>query len=114
MTYWQNPPACKGCYELHAEVADLRDLLSKALAYVATSATYGPNNEGAWHLSEDIRHALQNERMRSKAEYIPMLSASDAACYHWPDDTPEHRALRAAYVRGAVDYGDSQQSERDK
>lgn len=29
------------------------------------------------------------------------LSASEEACYRWPEDTAEHRAMRAAYVDGA-------------
>jgi hypothetical protein len=33
------------------------------------------------------------------------FGASDAACYKWPDDTPEHKALRAAYIEGAADCG---------
>ena len=33
------------------------------------------------------------------------FSASDAACYRWPDDTVEHRALRSAYIAGAADCG---------
>lgn len=33
------------------------------------------------------------------------FGASDTACYLWPDDTEEHRNLRAAYIRGAADYG---------
>lgn len=35
------------------------------------------------------------------------FSASEAACYHWPEDTPEHRTARAAYCKGAADYGSS-------
>lgn len=30
------------------------------------------------------------------------LSASEVACYKWPEDTAEHRALRAAFMDGAV------------
>lgn len=30
------------------------------------------------------------------------FSASDAACYKWPEDTAEHKALRAAYIDGAA------------
>lgn len=33
------------------------------------------------------------------------FGASHIACYKWPDDTPEHRALRAAYIEGAADFG---------
>ncbi len=35
------------------------------------------------------------------------FGASDAACYKWPDDTVEHKALRAAYCAGAAEYGGS-------
>lgn len=31
------------------------------------------------------------------------FGASYAACYHWPEDTAEHKALRAAYIQGAAD-----------
>jgi hypothetical protein len=30
------------------------------------------------------------------------LSASEAACYRWPEDTAEHRAMRAAFMGGAA------------
>jgi hypothetical protein len=30
------------------------------------------------------------------------LSASEVACYRWPDDTPEHKALRQAFCEGAA------------
>lgn len=36
--------------------------------------------------------------------------ASESACYRWPLDTPEHRALRAAYCDGAAWVG----AENDK
>lgn len=29
------------------------------------------------------------------------LSASEVACYRWPEDTAEHRAMRAAFCDGA-------------
>lgn len=29
------------------------------------------------------------------------LSASEIACYRWPEDTAEHRAMRAAFCDGA-------------
>jgi hypothetical protein len=32
------------------------------------------------------------------------LSASERACYNWPDDTDLHRQCRAAYVAGAGFY----------
>jgi len=31
------------------------------------------------------------------------FGASHIACYKWPKDTPEHKALRAAYIEGAAD-----------
>jgi len=30
------------------------------------------------------------------------FGASDYACHQWPDDTAEHRSLRAAYCAGAA------------
>jgi hypothetical protein len=30
------------------------------------------------------------------------FGASDEACYRWPEDTPEHKALRAAFIAGAA------------
>lgn len=30
------------------------------------------------------------------------LSASEVACYRWPEDTAEHRAMRAAFCDGAA------------
>jgi hypothetical protein len=35
-------------------------------------------------------------------ETMVRLSASEVACYRWPEDTAEHRALRAAYMDGAA------------
>jgi hypothetical protein len=35
-------------------------------------------------------------------ENMKRLSASEVACYHWPDDTAEHKALRAAFMDGAA------------
>jgi hypothetical protein len=32
------------------------------------------------------------------------LSASEKACYHWPEDTDIHKQCRAAYIAGATDY----------
>lgn len=37
--------------------------------------------------------------------HMRAFGASHAACSKWPDDTAEHRALRAAYCQGAADYG---------
>ena len=30
------------------------------------------------------------------------FGASDEACYRWPEDTDEHKALRAAFIAGAA------------
>lgn len=30
------------------------------------------------------------------------FGASDEACYRWPEDTPEHRACRQAFIAGAA------------
>ena len=30
------------------------------------------------------------------------FGASDEACYRWPEDTPEHKALRRAFIDGAA------------
>ena len=38
------------------------------------------------------------------------FGASDAACVYWPEDTQEHRACRAAYIRGAADCSPEAQS----
>lgn len=38
------------------------------------------------------------------AEDMIRLSASEVACYRWPEDTAEHRAMRAAFIDGAA-YG---------
>lgn len=35
-------------------------------------------------------------------EAMRRLSANEVACYRWPDDTNEHKALRAAFMDGAV------------
>lgn len=45
--------------------------------------------------------AASNSEMRA-------FGASDAACYKWPGDTPEHKALRAAYIEGAAACGDGE------
>lgn len=41
------------------------------------------------------------------------LSASETACYKWPDDTPEHRALRAAFADGAACSGNAEQPQKE-
>lgn len=39
------------------------------------------------------------------ANDMQAFSASEAACYQWPEDTAEHKALRAAYIGGAASIG---------
>lgn len=51
-----------------------------------------------------LRRNLHNEQMAS-------LSASEAACYRWAEDTDEHRALRAAFTDGATHVAASQSRE---
>lgn len=36
-----------------------------------------------------------------ESEMMARLSASESACYRWPEDTAEHRAMRAAFMDGA-------------
>lgn len=43
-----------------------------------------------------------NDELLDYEATMRALSASEIACYKWPDDTPEHRALRAAYVEAAI------------
>jgi hypothetical protein len=38
----------------------------------------------------------------SESDGTIRLSASELACYCWPDDTAEHKALRAAFMDGAA------------
>lgn len=40
------------------------------------------------------------------------LSASEKACYNWPDDADIHRQCRAAYIAGAIDYSAAPQEVR--
>lgn len=49
----------------------------------------------------------QREPDAGKATEADMraFGASHTACYKWPEDTPEHKALRAAYIEGAADCG---------
>jgi hypothetical protein len=38
----------------------------------------------------------------SESDGIINLSASELACYRWPEDTAEHRAMRSAFMEGAA------------
>lgn len=37
-------------------------------------------------------------------DWLVRLSASEYACYRWPEDTAEHRAMRAAFMDGASHF----------
>lgn len=41
------------------------------------------------------------------------LTASEQACYRWPDDTEIHRECRKAYIAGAQDYTPFDQGDGD-
>lgn len=41
-------------------------------------------------------------RIACRGPEMARLSASEAACYRWPEDTAEHRAMRAAFCDGAA------------
>jgi hypothetical protein len=38
----------------------------------------------------------------SESDGVIRLSASELACYRWPEDTAEHRAMRLAFMEGAA------------
>lgn len=46
-------------------------------------------------------------------EAMRRLSANEVACYRWPDDTSEHKALRAAFMDGAVSAAPTTSPEPD-
>lgn len=46
--------------------------------------------------------SIQRMPHAAQAESMVRLSASEAACYRWPEDTAEHRAMRAAFMDGAA------------
>jgi hypothetical protein len=41
-------------------------------------------------------------RGSESADGVIRLSASELACYRWPEDTAEHRAMRSAFMEGAA------------
>lgn len=67
-------------------------------------------NEGAIEpmLLRHDSHRREMRRLRKAAgkpcstEDMARLSASEYACYRWPEDTAEHRAMRAAFMDGAA------------
>ena len=48
------------------------------------------------------------QRIEDQESVMRAFSASDAACYKWPEDTPEQKALRAAYIEGAATASNDQ------
>lgn len=40
-----------------------------------------------------------------EGDVMRRLSANEVACYRWPEDTEQHRALRSAYMDGAAAMG---------
>ena len=46
------------------------------------------------------------------AANMARLSASEIACYKWPEDTREHKALRAAFMEGAAHSATSTGSDK--
>jgi hypothetical protein len=57
------------------------------------------NDEGTAQIHDA---ALDLMRIAQRTEHTARLSASEAACYRWPEDTAEHRAMRAAFMDGAA------------
>ena len=49
--------------------------------------------------------------MADTSETMRAFGASDEACSRWPDDTPEHKALRAAFIAGAIAAAGCEQCE---
>lgn len=57
------------------------------------------NDEGTAQI-HDV--AVKIAGLAQRTEFAARLSASEAACYRWPEDTAEHRAMRAAFMDGAA------------
>lgn len=74
------------------------------------------NNVARFHsdMRLAMRAALTAAAQAGKSTESDMraFGASEAACYHWPEDTAEHKALRAAYCRGAANCGGLREGER--
>jgi hypothetical protein len=62
----------------------------------------------AYEAGEDMRAALEAALAAREPDAgdWAAFGASDAACYKWPEDTSEHKALRAAYIEGAAAQAD--------
>ncbi len=63
------------------------------------------NDECKKVLARSMLVGLQTGMDRPSNADMRAFGASDAACYKWPEDTSEHKALRAAYMEGAADCG---------
>jgi hypothetical protein len=48
------------------------------------------------------RALLRASPSSASMEGLARLSASEVACYRWPEDMTEHRAMRAAFCDGAI------------
>ncbi len=80
-----------------------------------------PEHEGESHLERALDHILnrkdttashEGEASMTNADKIG-LCASHEACYRWPGNTDHDRALRAAYVDGAIAAVSANQHEGD-
>jgi chromosome segregation ATPase len=72
-------------------VDQMQDALEKIRNEAATKT-----NGGAWAAG------IATLCLATLTENWVRLSASELACYRWPEDTAEHRALRAAFMDGAA------------
>lgn len=85
-------------------IAIVVDGLRAAISDIECPVQFSPLLMEAMQLLAALRAPAQAPEGAADAD-MRAFSASDAACYKWPDDTPEHRAARAAYCEGAADYG---------
>lgn len=92
-------------------VHDVRKILTAAALEQSAAPGGLPALDKSLHTPEVIA-SLQRPAMKldqgeqAAAADMRAFGASEAACYKWPDDTPEHKALRAAYIEGAADCGE--------
>jgi hypothetical protein len=80
--------------------------------------------EVSWHPSEngasyaecraEVDAILSSTVGQPTAADMQAFSASEACCYLWPEDTDEHKALRAAYIKGAASVSTAGQEWRDR
>jgi hypothetical protein len=67
-----------------------------------TKPEWRPSRAHVEQARNTIRKIVEKVRDNSQLSDMARLSASEAACYRWPEDTAEHRAMRAAYMDGAA------------